>query len=322
MKRKVVFRADGSHKIGYGHFIRCLGIAGLIKDDFDCAYATISPTPYQVAEINAVCKLIQVPDNNDFLSCLVGDEIVVIDDYNSTAEFQLAVKAKGCKVVYIDDHNDKQYVCDVLINNIPGFAADSFKTADYTRLYLGTDYALLRSEFLNKELRTIKPNINEAFLAFGGSDIFNLSPRFIKWLNEVDATLKINLLIGDAYKHFDDLQEFSNLNIYKNISAAQVANLIAQSNVCIVPASSLLNEAAAVSSKLIIGYFADNQVMPYNYFVDNKLALGLNDYRDATFEQFASTYKAALTADYLVDNQREAYHYQQGDNLKNIFYNV
>lgn len=83
----------------------------------------------------------------EFLTYLKPTDIVVLDNYYFSSAYQLKIKEIGCKVIFIDDHNDKNYVCDALINNIPGFSPESFAKRDYTKLYLGTDYALLRQEF-------------------------------------------------------------------------------------------------------------------------------------------------------------------------------
>lgn len=326
MKKRVVFRADGSLEIGYGHFIRTLGIAGLINDEFDCIYATISPTDYQLQEIRKVCSgLIELSKENsveEFLTHLKKDDIVVIDDYHSKGEYQQQIRNNGCKVVYIDDHNDKYYVCDALVNNIPGFDADSFHKEPYTQLFLGTDYALLRKEFFDPEKRRVVKNNNSVFLSFGGGDFYNISEKTIDFLTRINPNIEINLLIGDAYKYYDNLKRFSGLKIHKNLSAEEVANLIAVSEICIVPASSLLNETACISGKIMIGYFADNQIQPYTYFVDNDLALGIGDYREMTFEAFEVTFEKLKNAHYLVDNQRAKYRYQQEDNLKKLFYDI
>ncbi len=323
----MVFRADGNQAIGYGHFIRTLGIAGIINDAFDCIYATVQPTEYQLNEINKVCKeLIVLSEANapaEFLAYLDGSEIVVLDDYHISEEYQLQIRALGCKVVYIDDHNDKYYVCDALINNIPGFPEESFRKADYTWLYLGTDYALLRKEFFNKSLRQVTKDKSRVFLAFGGSDAYNISEKIVSYLHAISADLDIHLLVGDANPYQDKIRaEYKEVTIHKNLSAAQVADLIAVSGLAVIPASSLLNEVCAIGCKAIIGFFADNQVQPYRYFVDNKLAIGAGDYRELGFDDFREKYSEAITADFLVNNQEGRYRYQQEENLKNIFYNV
>lgn len=327
MSRRVVFRADGNADIGYGHFIRTLGLASLINTEFECVFATQEPTPYQIEEIYNVCSgLIELSKSerhlDEFLSHLRDDDIVVIDDYTSDFDYQNTIRNKGCRVIYIDDHNDKHYVCDSLINNIPGFERDSFDLEDYTKLYLGTDYALLRKEFFNPVLRSVAKKHGTLFLSFGGSDSFNISEKLLIFINEISGFSEVNLMIGDGYKHYEKLSRFNNLNIYKNISAAEVASLIAEAEICVITASSLLNEASSIGSKILVGYFADNQIQPYNYFVENNLAVGLGDYRKIDLELFKKKLEEVRTASSLIENQRKKYRYQQEKNLKKVFYDV
>ncbi|MEO6632786.1 MAG: UDP-2,4-diacetamido-2,4,6-trideoxy-beta-L-altropyranose hydrolase [Mucilaginibacter sp.] len=324
MDKRIVFRADGNPNIGYGHFIRTLGLVSLVNDEFDCAFAIQNPTEYQLSEISKVCnQVLQLSDteNNfdEFLGLLQYGDTVVIDSYSFDSSYQLKIRAKGCKVIYIDDHNDKHYVCDALINNIPGFSADSFYKENYTKLFLGTDYALLRKEFFNPQLRSIPKKKGAIFLSFGGSDILNLSEKIIGFLYEISPDFDITLLIGDAYKHHENLKRFGSLKTYKNINAGEVAALMASSEISIIPASSVLNEAASIGGKILLGYFSDNQQQPYKYFVENKLAIGLGDYRTVDLELFKSCFMKAMNAEFLIENQRQAYHYQQESNLKKIF---
>lgn len=82
--RKVYFRADAGVAIGYGHFIRSLALADMLKDDFNCIFFTCHPTAYQVSEMEKVCSFITLQEETHygkFLSYLQGDEIVVLDNY-------------------------------------------------------------------------------------------------------------------------------------------------------------------------------------------------------------------------------------------------
>ena len=85
MKRKIFFRADAAAHIGYGHFVRSLALADMLKDDFDCTFFTMSPTRYQQEEVAKVCKLVSLPSDDSrfdiFLGMISGDEIVVLDNY-------------------------------------------------------------------------------------------------------------------------------------------------------------------------------------------------------------------------------------------------
>ena len=102
-KRKIYFRADAGPEIGYGHYIRSLALADMLKRDFDCKMFTQSPTNYQIKEARTICPVIALPNDESkfylFLDLLEGDEIVVLDNYFFTTDYQRAIKAKGCKLV-------------------------------------------------------------------------------------------------------------------------------------------------------------------------------------------------------------------------------
>ena len=70
----------------------------MLKDDFDCTFFTCHPTSYQVSEMEKVCPFIPLQEEThsaDFLSHLQGDEIVVLDNYFFTTDYQLAIKQKA-----------------------------------------------------------------------------------------------------------------------------------------------------------------------------------------------------------------------------------
>jgi spore coat polysaccharide biosynthesis predicted glycosyltransferase SpsG len=70
-------------------------------------------------------------------------------------------------LVYIDDIHDKHFVSDVVINHAAGIQKESYSVAPYTCLLLGTNYALLRPEFLNYDKRKEGSSL---LVCLGGSD--------------------------------------------------------------------------------------------------------------------------------------------------------
>lgn len=286
-KRKIYFRADASANIGYGHFIRTLALIDMLKDDFDCTFYTVSPTPYQVGEMEKVCKYIalnSVSPLEDFIEILQGDEIVVLDNYFYTTEYQQLVKAKGCKLVCIDDMHNKHYVADVVINH--GLDDTSLLSVEqFTKLALGLEYALLRKPFLTG----VKNNNKERghwFLSFGGSDYYNFTGKFAGLLEISDSVKSVTAVVGDAYKHFYSLQSFTKIEIMKNLSAAQMQCEMSRAECAILPSSSVCIEALACGCKIACGYYVDNQKEFYDKLAGSKqiYPLGnLNEYQDNTF---------------------------------------
>ena len=100
-KRKIFFRADAGPEIGYGHYIRSLALADMLKQDFDCTMFTQSPTDYQLRECESVCPIVALPDDDSkfdkFLEYLYGDEIVVLDKGRivERGTFEELLRAKG-----------------------------------------------------------------------------------------------------------------------------------------------------------------------------------------------------------------------------------
>ncbi len=262
--QKICFRADASPNIGYGHFIRTLALADMLKEDFDCTFFTCHPTSYQIGEMKKVCSYVALREEahfNDFLSCLQGDEIVVLDNYFFTTDYQRAIKGMGCKLVCIDDVHDKHFVADVVINHSLCVSASDYDCEDYTSICVGMDYLLLRKEFLDATKMQFFNVRNSIFICYGGSDEFDFSLKSCKLLRGLDDR-HIIVVIGGGYCNKEELQKYAegnNVSVYSNIDANQMIKLMSFSSLAVVPASTTFFEACCVRLPIITGYTVDNQ---------------------------------------------------------------
>lgn len=287
MKKKVYFRADAGQSIGYGHFIRSLALADMLKDDFDCTFFTQTPTEYQKQEAEKVCQLVALPADDSkfdlFLEQLTGEEIVVLDNYFFTSEYQLKIKQKGCKLVCIDDMHDKHYYADVVINH--GLTdSNLFDVEPYTKLALGLDYALLRKPFLTQT--NIKKKEGHWFVSFGGADYDNMTAKYIGFL-ESDPTVKsITVVIGDAYKYCESLDVFRKIEIKKNLTADKMQQEMSSAEYAVLPTSSVCIEALSCKCKIASGYFVENQCEGYMNFVENQLVYPLGNLHQYNSSKF------------------------------------
>lgn len=323
IKPEVFIRADGSSTIGLGHLIRCSALAHMLKADFQITFYCKEIPDALVVEFEAAgFRLRKIETEEAFFLALKPKQIAVLDGYGFDTEYQRRIKEKGSILVCIDDFCGNHYVCDVLINNIPGYKDKDFSREAYTKLYLGIDYALLRYEFLKPKWRTIQKEKNNVFVSFGGSDFNNLTQKICAFLSMVNPDLNVNVVVGTAYQHIKTLKEFPNFQVFKNVSAEEVAGLMAKAEICIVPASSLLNEVASIGSKTLVGYFAENQIQPYNYFVKHNMAIGMGNILSINFNAFKTSFLLAKRSQNILNNQYKAYRYQQAVNLKNIFSSI
>lgn len=261
MKRHIYFRADASVKIGYGHFIRTLALADILKEDYNCTFFTSEPSEYQIRELERVCNYVSLKEEtklDDFLSVLKGTEIVVLDNYFYTTDYQKQIKAKGCKLVCIDDMHDKHYVADVIINH-GNVCADVFDCEPYTQLCLGNGYKLLRKPFLVPVTAKVRNNV--AVVNLGGGDPFALTDKIVSLLLQAKTSYKIVVILGDTV--YLSEQNRAKVEVRCKLSAEQMAKLFETSAFGILPASTVSIEAASRGLPLLIGYQADNQEEGY-----------------------------------------------------------
>ena len=293
MIKKIYFRADAGATIGYGHFIRTLALADMLKDDFHCTFFTCHPTPYQMGEMEKVCPFVALQEEthyDEFLSHLQGDEIVVLDNYFFTTDYQRSIKQKGCQLVCIDDMHDKHYVADIVINH-GVMDAVQFSTEPYTRLCIGLDWALLRKPFVEAINQLTNKKDNLIVFGFGASDPLKLSVVVADIIENLDVKIDAVGIIGDGVKNFIDFSKYKNTKFVSNLTAKEMAALFSKARYSILPASSMCLEAIACRCKLIVGYFVDNQKRFSDYLTQNRFSYNLGNMAD---NQFAERLKILL----------------------------
>ena len=288
-KRKIIFRADAGPEIGYGHFIRSLALADMLKDDFDCVFYTQSPTDYQKKEAAAVCPLVELPATDSrlelFLDMLTGTEIVVLDNYFYTTDYQKKIKEKGCHLVCIDDMHDKHYVADLVINH-GNVSIEQFSKEPYTRFCLGLDYALLRRPFLEAKtkqtLRKASGKIERIAICFGGSDPLHLTEKALTELIPNPSIQWIDVIVGAHFNAFDRYQD-SRIRFHQSISAQAVADIFTACDLAVVPTSSVCIEALACGATVAAGWYVENQKEGYLAFKSKGWIIGLDYLGEADF---------------------------------------
>lgn len=252
---RIYFRADASPVIGYGHFFRTLALVNMLKNHFECRMFLNDPTPLQLKETEKTCAVTVLKDRfDDFLTYLDGNEIVVLDNYFFTSEYQFSIKRKGCTLVCIDDIHDRFFHADVIINH--GFASkEQYETPSDTAFCLGTEWALLRPEFLETSANDTKRS--DITICFGGGDPLGLTEIFQDKIKEELPQAQIRTIKGAT------------------LTAAQMAETFRSSELCVLSASSVCIEALACGARVAAGWYVDNQKDFYDGLVSRRMILPL-----------------------------------------------
>jgi len=322
-KRVIIFRADGGPSIGMGHFTRTLALAEMLNEHFHCIFATRQPTEYQIAEIEKTCHArIDLPEDDahfeQFLTQLKGDEIVVLDNYFFTTDYQKAIKAKGCKLACIDDMHDKHYVAEVVINHAEGMNPLDFSLESYTNLLLGYRYALIRKEFRDAE-RVSADKKYVCLVMMGGTDPFNITQQIIDTLATVKLNKQVVVINGKSSIEGQTTEKFIYL---QNQTAEEIAELMQNSEFGIFPASTVAIEACAVRLPFICGYFVNNQKDIYNGIEKNNLAVcvgDLNKFQETQLREAIKIIYLKDRYDSIIKQQTEIMDNQTDKRLLKIF---
>lgn len=283
-KRKIYFRADASAEIGYGHFIRTLALADMLKDEFDCVFFIQQPNLFQISELDKVCKWVALPVDDSkldlFLNILRGNEIVVLDNYFYTSEYEKKIKEKGCRVVSFGS-NTRHYNADVVVN-FTNLKPSDFSIESYTRMCLGLDWILLRSPFYKKR----KKKRSNIVICIGGTDQFGFSERFAEAISYQFPYAQIQIIAIDRIG-IDRIAciERSPYQLLLNQTAEQMANTFSEAQIAIVSASSVTIEALSQGANVIAGYYVDNQINFYKALNEEGYIWGVDDFFDTKYIQ-------------------------------------
>lgn len=218
----VIIRTDAGPQIGTGHVMRCLALAQALQDSGGKA-------TFSVAErfdwfdsligkegIESVRMLAKPGSSEDAIQTAKfagkeGFDWVVVDGYHFGAGYQRIIKTNGLKLLFLDDAGHAEhYPADIVLNQNLNACETLYKSREnYTRLLLGTQYALLRRDFWEWQgwRREIADAACKILVTLGGSDPKNDTLKVIECLEMVEVEeLKVNVIVGASNPNSDALQ--------------------------------------------------------------------------------------------------------------------
>ncbi|MHA6247650.1 UDP-2,4-diacetamido-2,4,6-trideoxy-beta-L-altropyranose hydrolase [Pontibacter sp. CAU 1760] len=328
-RQRIIFRADGNSQIGLGHVVRSLALAAMLRQDFECVFAIQAPSNELQEQIMAVCHgMITLPVcppaearfNHELKAYTSSEEIVVLDGYHFDTAYQQRIKASGAVLVCIDDIPLFPFAADAVINQAGGVQAHTYRTAPYTKLHLGPAYALLRPPFLAAASKPRHlPEGNSRFLLnLGGADPKNHTLQIARALLERVPDTPLEIVIGNAYRYQVELegwlQQQPFVTLHRNLSDAEMCQLMQQCTVAVTSASGVAYEYASVGGMLFVLQTADNQQAFYTFLTSSGVAKPYEALSSLlTLKSIEKSFKQQVTV------QRHHFDGNSGDRLHQVF---
>lgn len=275
--RHLIIRTDASSEIGTGHLMRCLSLAQAWKDAGDeVIFITscqneglLQRLREEDFEIHIIASQYSASDDWEYTKEILADHPdawVVLDGYHLNEVYQQHVKESGHRLLVIDDMAHlKHYYADIVLNQNLNAEKLYYPCEPYTRLLMGTNYALLRREFLAwRDWKRDIPKIAlHVLVTLGGGDPTNHTLKVIKALQKVGIPdLEAVVVVGAGNPHYDLLKaeiKQSNSYIHLTCDANNMPELMAWADVAVSGAGITIWELLFLETPILALILADNQ---------------------------------------------------------------
>jgi UDP-2,4-diacetamido-2,4,6-trideoxy-beta-L-altropyranose hydrolase len=306
---KVSIRVDASARIGAGHLMRCLCLAEVLSrqgaeieflcgDHSDELATTLignkfplvllkRPNGHYMAKPDdpACAESLGASWEYDVQivqSFLTNTDCLIIDHYGLDYRWHRAMRGHVDKIVAIDDWADRKHDCDLLLDQTFDRDIDGYQglVPENAQLLLGSNYALLRPEFLanragSLERRMKHKSIQRILVYLGGIQSSNgigtildgLGMVAFEDLPEIDIVLNTqSSFIEEIRKRVGELP--FEVNIHTHVS--DMARFMFQADLAIGAGGSTSWERCCLGLPSLICEVADNQ----KYVISNLVATG------------------------------------------------
>ena len=281
----IVFRVDSSSQMGVGHLMRCLTLADELKKQNHNATFICRELKGNLIKLIEHRVLI-LPVDKDFQSDdlylswlgatqeqdakqtiqVIHDnaDLLIVDSYALDEVWHKQLKPHAKKIMVIDDLADREFDCDVLLNqNLASKQGDyQGKVPSDCELLLGCEYALLRPEFAAFRKRALEKRkktqeIKNILISMGGSDKKNITYNVLQQLND---GFNIVVVLSSASLHREMIMDYvKGKNIEVIINADNMAELMLEADLAIGAGGSTSWERCCLGLPTLLFVTAENQ---------------------------------------------------------------
>lgn len=231
-----VIITDGNKTLGMGHVYQSLTLAETLLHvkniNPDITFITKSDQPIVDLIKKTGFKVIYLQNDDLIFEKLkeLKPDRIIFDKLDVSPDLAKNIKEKlGIKLIIFTNLTKANNFADVTV--MAGMGSD-FKniykkdTVHNKVQFWGPKYWLLRPEFYTYKAKPFANTIYKIMLIFGGSDQANLSSFVLDELLRIDKKFAINVILGAAFSHYDELKEVIEKNSQSESSVEITKNLV------------------------------------------------------------------------------------------------
>lgn len=280
MMKKVYILTEGGDGIGLGHIMRC----GVLFEEIKSRNHQVEMIVFGeniddiLSKYNA--KNIDWKEKTYLDSILTKENYIIIDSYIASLEIYQYINQKVKKCLYIDDYSRINYPKGDVLN--PSLYAETiiYPKNNKINYLLGKEYIILRKEFRKIKKRIFKTAPKKILITLGGTDIRNLTPKLIRWLNEINNTFEITVIVGNFFHNLDELKkiELENVKFKYSLNAAEMKEEMETSDFIISACGQTIHEILAIGVPFFSLVIIENQEEAGKYLKSKQLQKYVNYY--------------------------------------------
>ena len=221
-----------------------------------------------------------------------GVDWLIVDHYSLNAAWHSRMRTAGCRIAVIDDLADREYDCDLLVDQ--GIGADPVaryrgRVPRAALVLCGSRFALLRAEFREAlKLRGARDGqVRRVLVSYGGIDRAGETLKALSVLAGLESPPAADVVIGAANPHRDEIEiRAAALPFVRlHVDTLRMAELTSQSDLAFGNAGGSALERCCLGLPSIVTVSAANQEQGAQALRKTGAALVLGNASEVSVEQ-------------------------------------
>lgn len=260
---KIIILTEGGKNFGLGHITRCLSLYFEASKRGFLTELIINGDLRNVEFLNETKYKNENWLQKSFLDSIINEnDRVIIDSYIAEKDIYEYIFKRCKKTIFIDDFGRINYPESIIVNPSLDSSNVNYSNSQKKMLFSGPEFVIIRHSFVNVKNDFILNGLKRVLVTLGGTDIRKLIPIIIINICKILEDIKFDIVVGsiDNNESYNKFSKFANVNIYYNVDAAKMSELMISCDLAITAAGQTIYELLVTQTPFIPIQTIENQV--------------------------------------------------------------